>query len=190
VIDEEPTRSFLIRSDNGGRDWEHWSTIAYDPAGIICFGEPALGRTANGTLVCMMRTHHQPRRRHQNLWFAYSTNDGESWSRPEPTKLWGYPADFTLLKDGRMLCTYGHRREPWGVWGCISEDGLTWDPANEFVIREGGIAPKDKVPHLYWHIGYPTTIQLQDGRLLTVDHRWTDEEPFVQYVVGVLWELP
>jgi hypothetical protein len=46
------------------------------------------------------------------------------------------------------------------------------------------------VPHLYWHIGYPTTIQLQDGRLLTVDHQWTDEEPFVQYVVGVLWELP
>jgi len=186
---EEPIRSFCIRSDNGGKDWEHWSTIAYDPAGIISFGEPALGRTADGVLVCMMRTHHQPRRRHQNLWLAYSTNDGESWSRPEPTRLWGYPADFTLLHDGRMLCTYGHRRDPYGVWGCISDDGLHWDPANEFVIRDGGIAPKDKVPNLYWHIGYPTTIQLQDGRLLTVDHQWTEQEPFVQYVVGVLWEL-
>jgi sialidase-1 len=187
--DEEPFRCFLIRSDNGGKEWEHWSTIAHDPAGIISFTEPALGRTAQGTLVCMMRTLHQPRRRHQHLWIAYSTNDGESWSRPEPTNLWGYPADFTLLQDGRMLCTYGYRRDPWGVRGCISEDGLHWDVANEFAIRPGGIAPIDKMPHIYWHIGYPTTIQLENGTMLTVDHQWTQEPPFVQYVVCVLWEL-
>jgi sialidase-1 len=187
--DEEPFRCFLIRSDNKGVDWEHWSTIAYDPSGIVSFAEPALGRTADGTLLCMMRAMHEPRRRHQNMWLAYSTNDGESWSRPEPTKLWGYPADFTLLKDGRMLCTYGHRRDPYGVWGCISEDGRRWEPENEFVIRDGGIAPIDKVPGLYWHIGYPTSIQLQNGTIFTVDHQWTQEPPFVQYVVGVLWEL-
>lgn len=187
--DEEPFRCFLIRSDNRGLDWEHWSTIAYDASGIISFGEPALGRTADGTLVCMMRTMHQPRRRHQNLWLAYSRNDGESWSAPEPTNLWGYPADLTLLSDRRMLCTYGYRREPWGVYACLSDDGLHWDPANEFVVRAGGIAPMGKVPHLYWHIGYPTTIQLRNGTLLTVDHRWTQEPPYVQYVVGVLWEL-
>jgi sialidase-1 len=186
---EEGTRCSLIRSDNGGRDWEHWSTIAYDPSGVMGFHEPSLGRTADGTLVCMMRSHHQPRRRHQHLWIAYSTNDGESWSRPEPTNLWGYPADLTLLQDGRMLATYGYRRDPWGVRGCISPDGLHWDVANEFVIRPGGIAPMDKVPHIYWHIGYPTTIQLKNGAMLTVDHQWTQEPPYVQYVVGTLWEL-
>ena len=186
---EEPFRCFLIRSDNGGLDWEYWSTIAYDPAGILTFAEPALGRTADGTLVCMMRTMSQPRWRHQRMWFAYSTNDGESWSRPEPTKLWGYPADFTLLQDGRMLCTYGHRREPYGVRVCVSEDGINWDPANELVVREGGIAPPEAVPGLYWHIGYPTSIQLQNGTIFSIDHQWTQEEPYVQYVVGVLWEL-
>ena len=186
---EEPSRCFAIRSDNGGLDWEYWSTIAFDASGIVSFAEPALGRTADGTLVCMMRTMHQPRRRHQRMWFASSTNDGESWSRPEPTELWGYPADFTLLADGRMLCTYGHRRDPYGVRVCISDDGLRWDPAEVITVREGGIAPPDSVPNLYWHIGYPTSIQLNDGTIFTVDHQWTQEEPYVQYVVGVLWEL-
>ena len=64
-----------------------------------------------------------------------------------------------------------------------------WDVANEFVIREGGTAPVDAEPNWYWHIGYPTSIQLQDGSMMTVDHQWTDQPPIVQFVVGVRWEL-
>ncbi len=185
----ESYRTFLLRSDNQGVDWEHWSTIAYDPSHIISFSEPALGYTADGKLLCMMRTMHQPRRRHQQLWFAYSDDEGESWSEAQATNLWGYPADFTRLRDGRMLCTYGFRRDPWGVRACISDDGLQWDAAGEIVVRQGGIAPPDAVQNLYWHIGYPTSIQLNDGRILTVDHQWTQEEPYIQYITGVLWEV-
>ena len=186
---DEPFRCFLIRSDNKGIDWEHYSTIAFDPAGIISFTEPALGRTADGILICMMRTMHQPRRRHEELWMAYSSDNGRSWSRPEPTDLWGYPADLTRLQDGRMLCTYGYRRTPWGVRACVSNDGLHWDPTNEYVARESGIAPEAAVPENYWHIGYPTSIQLTNGKIFTVDHQWTQKEPYVQYVVGMLYEL-
>ncbi len=185
----ERVRSYLMRSDNKGHDWEYYSTIAYDPANIISFDETALARTADGALVTMMRTMHGVRNRHQHMWTAHSHNDGESWSRPEPTNLWGYPADLTLLQDGRMLSTYGHRRDPWGIRACISEDGLHWDVANEFVISSGGIAPPEAVPNLYWHIGYPTTIQLNDGTLFTVFHEWTVESPIVQYVVAVRWEI-
>ena len=97
----ERVRSYLMRSDNKGRDWEYYATIAYDPANIISFDETALARTADGTLVTMMRTMHGVRNRHQHMWTNYSRNEGESWSRPEPTNLWGYPADLTLLQDGR-----------------------------------------------------------------------------------------
>lgn len=187
--DEEPYRCFLIRSDNKGLDWEHWSTIAFDASGIVSFSEPSLGRMPDGTLIAMMRTMHQPHRKHQRMWLAYSRNDGESWSYPEATNLWGFPADLTLLQDGRMLCTYGYRRDPYGVRGCISNDGIHWNVANEFVIREGGTAPVEAEPGWYWHIGYPTTLQLHDGTMFTVDHCWTNEPPIVQYVVGVHWEL-
>jgi sialidase-1 len=185
--DAEPIRSVLLRSDNRGEDWEHWSTIAFDPAGIISFDEPALGRTADGVLVCMMRTEHLPRGRHQHMWVAYSHDDGESWSRPEATNIWGYPADLTLLSDGRMLATYGYRRGTYGVRGVISPDGLSWDVANEFLIREGAIPPRSATRDFY-HIGYPHSVQLSDGTIFSVDHAFTDE-PYMQYVVGVRWEL-
>jgi len=186
--DQEPIRSVLLRSDNKGLDWEHWSTIAFDPAEIISFDEPALGRNKDGVLVCMMRTEHLPRGRHQNMWVAYSYNDGESWTRPEATNIWGYPADLTLLNDGRMLATYGYRKEPYGLRGVISEDGLSWDIANEFVIKTGGCPPQSSTVDWY-HTGYPHTIQLNDGTMLTVDHQFTDNAPYMQYVAGVRWEL-
>jgi len=121
------------------------------------------------------------------MWVAYSHDDGESWSRPEATNLWGYPADLTLLSDGRMLCTYGYRRGTYGVRGVISPDGLSWDVANEFIIREGAIPPRSATRDFY-HIGYPHSVQLNDGTIFSVDHAFTDE-PYMQYVVGVRWEL-
>ena len=88
-----------------------------------------------------------------------------------------------------MLCTYGYRRAPWGLRGCISEDGIHWDTKDEFVICEGGTAPSAvQTPHA-WHIGYPSTVQLQNGTVFTVHHEWTQSAPFVQYVVGYLYDI-
>ena len=88
------------------------------------------------------------------MWFCHSDDDGASWSRPVRTPLWGYPADVIELHDGRVLAVYGYRRDPWGVRGCISDDGVDWSLDDEFVIREGGAA--DPSVRQYWHIGYPT----------------------------------
>lgn len=72
--------------------------------------------------------------------------------------MWGWPAHVLELKDGRLLCSYGYRRAPLGVRATLSHDGgKTWDYANEMVIRDDGGAPD---------LGYPTSIQLADGRVL------------------------
>lgn len=70
---------------------------------------------------------------------------------------------------------YGDRRAPWGVRGCISEDGLTWDVKNEFVIRQGGAA--DPSVPMYWHIGYPTVTQCEDGTVVAAYHEYTGDPP-------------
>ena len=185
----EPTRCYLLRSDDKGANWEHFSTIAFDAASIVSFIEPGMARTSHGRLVCLMRTFHAPRRRHQHLWLAYSDNDGESWSRPEATEIWGYPADLITLDDGRILATYGYRRQPWGLRGCLSEDGVSWDLENEFIICEGGEGP-DKENTPYYHIGYPVSIQAADGSIFTVHHEWTQNDPSVQYITGYRFQLP
>jgi hypothetical protein len=195
----ETDRCFLLRSDEGGDNWEYWATVAYDPAGIIHFCEPGMARLSDGKLVCLMRTHHKPKRQ-DNMWFTWSDDDGVTWSPPKRSPLWGYPADVMQLKDGRVLAVYGYRKEPWGVRGCISDDGLTWDLDNEFVIREGGIArpstASDTNPLVdslnmmqYWHTGYPSVTQLEDGTVLVAYHEYSDDDQPIQCLMCTRFKL-
>ena len=176
-------RSFLLRSDDGGDNWEYWSTMAYDPAGIIGWEEPGMTRLKDGKLICLYRTFYQTNRQ-DNMWFNYSEDDGITWSRPKRTGLWGYPADVMQLPDGRVLAVYGYRKAPWGVRGCVSDDGMTWDIKNEFVIREGGAAPPESSPGSGWygHIGYPGVAQLKDGTIIAAFHEFSDDKPPIQYL--------
>lgn len=209
----ETTRSALIRSDDNGENWEYYSTLAYDPAGIIDYEEPALLRLADSRLVCMLRTHVNPSGDAKNLAMVVSEDDGFSWTLPRWTNIWGYPAELVDLKDGRVLMVYGYRRPPYGVRGCISEDGVTWDVKNEFVIREGGVpratrgaAPTTfrlnpvaglhevgeinwEHPGIYQHIGYPSVTQLTDGTILVAYHEWSDDPQPIQYVMCTRFEL-
>jgi hypothetical protein len=184
IIREWPTmagetpRVFVLRSDDGGFNWEYWATVAYDPGHILTFAEAGMTRLLDGRLICLMRTESRPGR-FDNMWLASSDDDGASWSRPVRTKLWGYPADVIQLFDGRVLAVYGYRKAPWGVRGCLSADGVNWDPKDEFVIREGGAASPEDVRE-YWHIGYPTVTQCADGTVVAAYHQYDDDARPIQ----------
>ena len=102
---------------------------------------------------------------------------------------------------------YGYRRPPYGVRGCISEDGVTWDVKNEFVIREGGVpgAERGRAPGLVadepverqvrQRLGSTgatpaststsairASSQLADGTILASYHEWSEDERPLQYV--------
>jgi len=172
------TRSFLLRSDDKGDNWEYCATMAYDPAGIISFVEPGITRLKDGKLVCLYRVSRQPGRR-DNIWTNYSDDDGSTWSPPKRTNIWGYPSDVLQLQDGRVLAVYGYRRPPWGTRACVSEDGVTWDIKNEFIIKEGGAASPES-GLLFMHIGYPTVTQLEDGTIVAAFHDFSDDKKPIQ----------
>lgn len=203
----EATRSALMRSDDGGNNWEYYSTLAYDPASIIDFEEPDILRLKDGRLVCFMRTHVNPSGDSKNMVMTISEDDGFSWTPPKWTNIWGYPAELIELQDGRYLMVYGYRRPPYGVRGIISDDGVTWDVKNEFVIREGGVPvasasskPTSSLggdnntegygsgavdfnhPGIYQHIGYPSVAQNPDGSIAMSAHDWTDDPAPLQYL--------
>lgn len=209
----ETIRSALMRSDDGGDNWEYYSTLAYDAAGILDFTEPALIRLDDGRLVCFLRNHTRPACEANNLAMVVSEDDGFSWTPPKWTKIWGYPAELLRLNDGRYLMVYGYRRPPWGVRGVVSNDGVTWDVANEFVIRTGGLPSSTGVerpgssrmtpasgrhgaggvdpanPGIYQHIGYPTVAQMPDDTIVVAHHEWTDDERPLQYVRSIRFKL-
>jgi len=202
----ESTRSALMRSDDGGFNWEYYSTLAFDPASIIDYEEPAILRLKDGRLVCFLRTHVNPTSDAKNTVVIVSEDDGFSWTPPKWTNIWGYPHEAIPLLDGRYLCIYGYRRPPYGVRGCISEDGVTWDKGNEFVVREGGVpgatvtetpgssrmtpaSGKIKAggidwnnPGIYQHIGYPSVVQMPDSTVVVAYHEWDESEKPLQYV--------
>ena len=202
--ENESTRSALMRSDDGGDNWEYYSTLAYDPASIVDYEEPALLRLKDGRLVCFMRTHVNPSGDAKNMVMVVSEDDGFSWTPPKWTNIWGYPAELIPLQDGRYLMIYGYRRPPYGVRGVVSEDGVTWDVKNEFVIREGGVPGASAVskpssslggaaggrgvgfispdnPGIYQHIGYPSVAQMPDSMIVASYHEWDEADEPLQY---------
>ena len=73
-------------------------------------------------------------------------HNGNTWAPPFATPLWGFPPHLALLADGRVLCTYGYRRPPYGERACLSDDGVSWSLRQEVVLR-------DDVPN--GDLGYP-----------------------------------
>ncbi len=202
----ESTRSALMISEDGGDNWEYFSTLAYDPASIVDYEEPALLRLKDGRLVCLLRTHVNPSGDAKNMVMVTSEDDGFSWTPPKWTNIWGYPAELIPLQDGRYLMIYGYRRPPYGVRGIVSKDGLSWDVKDEFVIREGGVprfAGADRPgssmmtpasgqksagqvrwdnPGIFQHIGYPSVVQMPDGAIVASYHEWSEDAEPLQYV--------
>jgi len=147
--------SFVTRSKDKGKTWKNVAIIGRDPFGNVRLGEPALGLLSSGKILCMMRATEQG-----YLYQSESNDGGKTWSCPFRTDIWGFPANLLVLKDGRVHCSYGYRKPPYGVRAVISEDeGRTWDIRNEIVIRNDG---------LHGDLGYPSSVQLDDGSVLTV----------------------
>ncbi len=96
-----------------------------------------------------------------------STDSGKTWSEPHSIGVWGLPSFLTHLRDGSVLMTYGHRRAPFGNQARLSTDqGRTW---SEPMIISGDGASGD--------LGYPSTIQLDEGSLLTVWYEQMKNSP-------------
>jgi Neuraminidase (sialidase) len=149
---------WLLRSEDDGATWT-FSTLAADSQKKRSFGETALVQAANGDLVAMMRTEPALGTK---MWTTRSADRGRTWSQPVETPLHGHPAHLLRLRDGTLLCTYGHRDPPIGIRAAFSHDhGRTW-PENEIVTlrADGSGRPGDN--------GYPISVELADGPLVSV----------------------
>ncbi|MDY0165336.1 MAG: sialidase family protein [Thermoguttaceae bacterium] len=111
---------------------------------------------ADGRIVVQIRNHNKANA--GETLQTESEDGGKTWAVPHPIGVWGLPSHLLRLRDGRLLMTYGHRRQPFGNQARVSENhGRTW---SEPIIISGDGAGGD--------LGYPSTVQLDDGSLVTV----------------------
>jgi len=176
--------------------WTTIATVSSPNPDSLRFGEPHILQLPSGRIIMMIRATTKPyddsdRRCH--LWETYSDDNGRTWALPFETPLWGFPPHLLLLSDGRVLVSYGYRRDPFGQRACISDDGLTWEASRELVLRND--APNKD-------LGYPASIELEPGVVLTVYYQPDVPPGTVQQmdppdstrtkpgILGTLWRVP
>ena len=156
----------VCESTDDGRSWKKLAQIptrAGDDPGE--YHELHAVEATNGTIVVQIRNNN-PANRSETLQ-TESPDGGKTWSVPHPIGVWGLPSHLLRLRDGRLLMSYGYRRKPFGNQARISTDhGKTW---GEPVTISGDGANGD--------LGYPSTVELQDGTLLTAWYEQMSNHP-------------
>jgi hypothetical protein len=131
----------------------------------------------DGQLLAMLRCGEPGK--YEYLYQARSTDSGHTWTGLKRTPMWGHPAHLLVLADGRLLCTYGYRRPPYGVRACVSHDqGGTWDIEREIVLRDDG-GSRD--------LGYPSSAQLADGKVVTV--YYIHGADGIRHIAATRWQV-
>jgi Neuraminidase (sialidase) len=156
----------VCESTDDGRSWKKLAQIPTragdDPSE---YHELHAVEATNGTIVVQIRNNN-PANRSETLQ-TESPDGGKTWSVPHPIGVWGLPSHLLRLRDGRLLMSYGYRRKPFGNQARISTDhGKTW---SEPITVSGDGANGD--------LGYPSTVELQDGTLLTAWYEQMSSRP-------------
>lgn len=158
--------AILYISGDNGKSWSFLSVIARDPTQTLDFFEPEISRVSFRTadrdrLIAIMRTN-------DSFYKAYSDDAGATWgsytgikSTPD-LSVHGKPLGLTLAENGMLVM--GFRSYIGGFWSlniAVSMDaGLNW--VNSTRLDREMSADRG------FDIGYPTFIDLRDGRLLCI----------------------
>ena len=167
------------QSTDDGRSWQLISSIPFNSEDQEAFAhEPHVVELSDGKLVAMFR--YNPKDRNQSyLRQSESYDGGKSWTTSHKTGIWGYPPHLIQLKNGLLMVSYGVRREPFGEKACISRDGgETWETDKEIMIN----------PAINSDLGYPASVQLDDGSILTVYYQ-VDKEGEKTSLMSTHWRL-
>jgi hypothetical protein len=157
----------VAHSEDDGQTWQWLAGIPTRDGDAVPRGYHELHavEAADGRLIAQIRNHNTANK--SETLQTESTDGGETWSTPHPIGVWGLPSHLLRLRDDRLLMTYGHRRDPYGNQARISEDhGATWsEPITLSADGKGG------------DLGYPSTVELSDGTLLTVWYEVMRDNP-------------
>jgi hypothetical protein len=159
----------VCTSYDDGKSWQWLAKIPARPGDDpTAYHELHAVEASDGTIVVQIRNHNKANER--ETLQSESRDGGKSWSVPRSIGVWGLPSFLLRLKDDRLLMTYGYRRTPYGNQARVSNDhGRSWsEPITVYGQGTSG------------DLGYPSTVQLEDGALLTVWYEKMKDSPMAQ----------
>jgi len=149
----------------------------YAPDGTLLSScEPHAVQLADGRIIVHIRVQGAG---YFTVFQSVSEDGGASFSKPVQlldTK-GGSPAHLLEHSSGALISAYGYRNEPFGVRVMLSGNGArTWNTG--ITLYSGGYSAD---------IGYPASVELADGRILTVFYENTGNGAVISQLI---WELP
>ena len=153
----EGTKVGVAESKDDGHTWTWLSDIPARPGDRVSeYHELHAAEAKDGTIIVHIRNHN-PRNKGETLQ-CKSRDGGRTWTSPHEIGVWGLPSHLLRLHDGRLLMSYGYRREPFGNLSRFSSDsGKTW--SEPVILSDDGPGVD---------LGYPSTVELANGRFVTV----------------------
>ena len=114
------------------------------------------------------------------VYQSESYDNGKTFTKPHPIGLnHGSPPHLMLHSSGVLISSYGYRLEPFGQRVMFSKDGgEIWD--TDYILRDDGNDGD---------LGYPCTVELKDGSLLTVYYQ-AEKGRNNCVIMQSIWELP
>ncbi len=168
----------VCESQDDGLTWRWLAKIPARPGDRAAdYHELHMVEAGPARLLAHIRNHNEANK--GETLQSESADRGKTWSVPHSIGVWGLPSHLLKLRDQRLLMTYGHRRQPFGNLARWSADeGHTW---SEPITLSADGASGD--------LGYPSTVELSDGTLLTAWYERPAESPKA-VLRQAKWKLP
>ncbi len=178
-----------MNSTDGGATWNELGEVPLLPGTREGnYHEPHLAELPDGKLLGMIRIEEcegtpalkESEVVHFSMVQTTSVDGGKTWTTGEPLNFHGCPPHLMVHSNGTLICAYGRRQEPYGERVMISRDGGdSWD--YDYVLRDDG--PDTD-------LGYPSTVELRDGSLLTMYYQKSDKVEDKCSLLWSRWQLP
>lgn len=173
-------------STDGGYTWSFAGEVpdAKGPRGETVTAhnmyEPHVVELPDGRLMGAIRTHNEDLDPAFTVFITYSSDKGKTWTAPKGIGVDGSPPHLMVHSSGAVICSYSCRTD--GIRcerAVVSYDmGETWTQDYALDHRIGN--QKD--------MGYPASVELNDGSILTVYYQ-PDPDEYWTSVQCAHWKL-
>jgi Neuraminidase (sialidase) len=169
-------------SSDEGKSWTYLSTVNFNNGCTeVNIHEPYAIELPDGTILGIIRAQGEEiadalgdmndelKQNKFTMFKTFSHDGGKTWSDPEPMGFLGAPPHLLLHSSGTVILTYSRRKVgTQGIFARVSHDnGKTF--GDETLIG----------PEAYiWDQGYPSTVELDDGSLITVYYQRYENDSF------------
>lgn len=183
-MESDAVKAYRVNTENGEMTYigEIENIEIEGSKALSC--EPYAIELDDGTILAHIRVQCYPIHVF-TLYQSKSTDGGKTWTKPRQilTREGGAPAHILQHSSGLLVCTYGYRGEPlrtppFGIKVMFSQDnGETWSKSEDIYTNKVSL-----------DLGYPSTVELKDGSLLTVFYaHLAPDEPAV--ILQQKWRL-